>query len=112
MAAMVALDERFAFYDQNDFGETYCWCPPCPDGIGGQDERGTIWLRGSVAMRRRGYVHRSTCGGSGYEKDYLYDWRLHSMPPPYFLEALDDSVALFDIIWWQEENVASTVNLE
>ena len=111
-AALVALNESFHFENQNDWYDTYCYCPPCPPSQGAPDERGTIWLRGSVAQRRRGYVHRSTCGGTGYAKDYLYDWRLHNGPPPFFLEAMDDSVALFDIYWWQEENVGSRLNTE
>ena len=60
----------------------YWWCDPHGEHASESDERGTIYLRGGVTMFRRGYVHRSTCMGTGYERDYLYDARLagHALP--------------------------------
>ncbi|MDP8206794.1 MAG: hypothetical protein P9L92_09045 [Candidatus Electryonea clarkiae] len=104
-AAMVALGESFTFEHQNDSWNTYVWCT-CPgEHCGQSDERGSIWLRGAVTQMRRGYVHRSNCGGSGYAKDYYYDFRLETTPPPFYLEATDDEGAsLFDIVWWKEHD--------
>ena len=58
---------------------------------------------GSVTQWRRGYVHRSNHGGTGYGKDYNYDFRFDERPPPFYLEAMDeDGHGLFDIISWGE----------
>jgi len=103
-AAMVALGESFTFEHQNDTWNEYRWCDPTGQHANETDERGTIWLRGSVTQMRRGYVHRSTCGGTGYAKDYVYDFRLDSTPPPFYLEAVDEGgSSLFDVVYWQEE---------
>lgn len=103
-AAIVALGESFTFQHQNDYWETYIWCDPNGLHAGESDERGTIWLRGSVTQMRRGYVHRSTCNGTGYAKDYVYDWRLERIPPPYYMEATDaDGNSKFDVVAWREE---------
>ncbi len=83
---LFSLGEQFSFEHQNDFGDAYCWCPPCPNGLGEEDERGTIFLRGSLAQKRRGYTHRSTCGGTGYERNYLYDERFLEHPSPFIPE--------------------------
>ncbi|MDP8207682.1 MAG: hypothetical protein P9L92_13530 [Candidatus Electryonea clarkiae] len=103
-AALVALGEQFTFEHQNDNWNTYNWCA-CPgEHCGEGDERGSIYLRGAVTQVRRGYVHRSNCGGTGYAKDYYYDLRLERIPPPFYLEAIDEEGAsLFDIVWWKEE---------
>ncbi len=107
-AAIVALGESFTFEHQNDTWEAYRWCDPLGAHPNQPDERGSIFLRGSVTQMRRGYVHRSTCGGTGYAKDYYYDWRLESTPPPYYMEATDENGnSLFDIIAWREEIPAS-----
>ena len=74
----------FSFEDQNDDPAT---CPPwefytgeynCPLP---QDERGDIHLWGSVTQHRRGYVHRSNQGGTGYGKDYHFDQRFRADSP-------------------------------
>ncbi len=102
-AAVVALgnetrnDGSFTFENQNDPDSGYvCTCAP--------DDRGFIYLYGSVTQRRRGYVHRSTRGSTGYGKQYRYDIRLLSRRPPGFLDAVDDAGhALFDIVQWGED---------
>ncbi|NLT54109.1 MAG: hypothetical protein GXX79_05985 [Actinomycetales bacterium] len=48
------------------------------------NDLGTLKVRGGIYQRHRGPV--GTSGGSGYLKDYVYDSRLMSMPPPFFLE--------------------------
>ncbi|NQS97362.1 MAG: T9SS type A sorting domain-containing protein [candidate division Zixibacteria bacterium] len=78
--------ESFSFEDQNDvltaYGGTlpewYYSQGPYPD------ERGQIHLWGALAQYRRGYVHRSNHGGTGYLKDYHYYYGLSEDPPPYF----------------------------
>ncbi len=99
-AGMVALGESFTFEHQNDDWELYQGPTP--------DERGIIHLKGAVTQYRRGYVHRSNHGtgqhdGTGYGKDYHYDFRFDRRPPPYYLEAVDEyGHGLFDIISWGE----------
>ena len=43
--------------------------------------------------------------GTGYNKSYVYDFRLDRQgPPPNFLEATDETgYGLFDIVGWYEE---------
>jgi len=94
-AGMVALDESFTFQHQNDDWEAYQGPSP--------DERGIIHLFGAVTQWRRGYVHRSNHDGTGYGKDYRYDFRFDTRPPPFYMEAMDeDGHGLFDIISWGE----------
>jgi hypothetical protein len=71
-AAVVALGEGFTFEDQND---SYVW--EYSTGYQGPspDHRGDIILRGSLAQHRRGYVHRSNHGDTGYGKRFYYDTR-------------------------------------
>jgi hypothetical protein len=106
-AGMVALGVCFEFQNQNDDpaltgGDPngYYWCDPAGDHAGERDERGIIYLRGAIAMRRRGYVHRgiNNCGGTGYGKSYHYDFRLQTDPPPIYLVAEDgNGNTIFDI---------------
>ncbi len=99
-AGMVALNQSFTFEHQNDDWEAYQGPTP--------DERGIIHLKGAVTQWRRGYVHRSNHGtghhdGTGYGKDYHYDFRFDERPPPFYLEAMDEEGhGLFDIISWGE----------
>ena len=62
----VALNQSFTFEQQNDCVDS-AYCGPTPD------ERGTIRLWGALAHKRRGYVHRSNHGGTGYAKQYRWD---------------------------------------
>jgi hypothetical protein len=95
-AAMIALGESFTFEDQNDV-----WEAPGPY----PDERGSIRLWGSVAQKRRGYVHRSNHGGTGYGKDYHFDERFLRQQPPCYPDATDErGHALFDVIAWGVDN--------
>jgi hypothetical protein len=95
-AAIVALGDTtgsFTFDQQNDTWDAYIGPSP--------DERGQIHLNGSVTQRFRGYVHRSNRGGTGYLKDYKYDYRFLTQRPPCFMDAVDQSGrALFDIVQW------------
>jgi len=118
-AAMIALGDgdpdpfnpfmgSFSFQDQNEppptpviweFYDGNYYCPQPPNN----DERGDIYLRGAVTQRRRGYVHRSNHGGTGYGKQYTYDSRLDQMSPPYFLKATDSAGnAFYEIVSWGE----------
>ncbi len=81
MASLLALNEEISFEDQNDPDDDYYWCDPAGVHSGETDERGDIYLRGSAAFYRMGYLHRSTCGGTGYTREYVYDTRLaHAWP--------------------------------
>jgi hypothetical protein len=92
-AAIVSLGESFTFEDQNDTWDAYQGPSP--------DERGKIYSWGSITQKRRGYVHRSNHGGTGYLKDYHYDTRFKRQRPPCFFEAVDESGrGLFNIISW------------
>ncbi len=124
-AAMVALGNEaleeyqywgsFSFEDQNeaDGGTTpdptiwewytgaYEYGGPSPTS---PDERGDIHLWGAVSQRRRGYVHRSNHGGTGYGKDYHFDDRLSYITPPYFIKATDEEGhAHFQIVSWGDK---------
>lgn len=44
---------------------------------------GTLKITGAVSQKYRGAV--GTSGGTGYTKDYNYDYRLRYIQPPYFL---------------------------
>ncbi|MCB2211033.1 hypothetical protein KQI52_02845 [bacterium] len=104
-AGLVALGQSFTFEHQNDTIEGTCNANSTPQEApwdhgsylytGGQDERGYIYIRGAVAQQRRGYVHRSNCGGTGYDKSYDYDFRLQTNPPPLYLAAQDADGNIF-----------------
>ncbi len=78
--AFLALGESFSFQHQNDDFEAYQGPEP--------DERGIIHLTGSIAQFRRGYVHRSNHGGTGYGRDYRHDPRFDDQSPPFFPEVV------------------------
>ncbi|RJP79810.1 MAG: hypothetical protein C4524_04600 [Candidatus Zixiibacteriota bacterium] len=106
-AAMVALGESFSFEDQND-QPNFVW--EFSTGYSGPypDERGRILLRGAVTQFRRGYVHRSNHGtasnGTGYGKQYRFDYRLNFTAPPYFIEAGgEEGKAHFEVVSWGNE---------
>jgi len=92
--AIVALGESFTFENQNDPDSGYVF-------NGAPDNRGTIYLFGSVTQMRRGYVHRGNLGSTGYLKQYRYDERLRLMRPPCFFDVTDElGHALFNIVQW------------
>jgi hypothetical protein len=102
-AAVVALGHTdvngsagsFTFENQNDPDSGYVGPSP--------DDRGQIFLYGSVTQRRRGYVHRSNNGSTGYLKQYVYDKRFLKQRPPCFFSAVDTTGrALFDFVQWGE----------
>lgn len=76
-AALVALNESFTFEHQNFHWERYQGPTP--------DERGYIYLKGSIAQYRHGYIHRSNHSGTGYSKSYRYDRRFRRNGPPGFM---------------------------
>ncbi len=67
-AAMMSLGESFAIEHQNDIDDSYFWCDPQGEHPGQMDERGDLIVNGSIIQRRRGYVHRSCCGGTGVQQ--------------------------------------------
>ena len=71
------------------------------NGAPHRDDRGTIYLFGSLTQMRRGYVHRTNNGSTGYLKQYRYDKRFLQTRPPGFFDAKDEyGRALFDIVQW------------
>ncbi|MCX7834611.1 MAG: hypothetical protein N2450_00915 [bacterium] len=100
---LIALNSSFTFEDQNDTWDPFL--QPLPNDYGqNNDERGTIFLRGAVAQKRRGYVHRSNRGGTGYAKGYIYDDRFSSglFPPPFTIDVTNAGFAKWDIEGWQD----------
>ena len=55
-------------------------------------EHQSLLVYGSLAQYHRGIVHRGNCGGGvGYcQKDYKYDDRFRTNPPPHFIPISDD----------------------
>jgi hypothetical protein len=121
-AAMVALGNEtyanywgsFSFEDQNEppptptIWEFFTADYSAPQSLP-SDERGDIFLWGAVTQRRRGYVHRSNHGGTGYGKEYHFDDRLRYMTPPYFIKATDSSGnAFFQVISWGDQRQIAT----
>ncbi|MCK4312683.1 MAG: T9SS type A sorting domain-containing protein [Candidatus Cloacimonetes bacterium] len=105
--------EYIASYPNNNpsdyvypYGTDYPWLNPVwPESSENiVFERGTIYIWGSLAQTRRGYIHRSgsdfynhpnnyewdlenfhydgSHGSTGYVKDYYYDTRFHYIQPP------------------------------
>jgi len=72
-AAMAAINGSITVQDIYNYGQT--------------NEKQSLFIYGSLAQRNRGLVHSSYGGGlRGFiEKDYHYDTRLQTHPPPYFL---------------------------
>ncbi len=95
-AALVALDESITFEHQNDTWDDYFWCDPQGDHVGETDERGVFRVIGSIVQQRRGYMHRSNCGGTGYAKQYYYDDRFRNNPPPHMYP---DDFRYGDQVW-------------
>ncbi|MFZ5433852.1 MAG: hypothetical protein ACOZB3_08780 [Calditrichota bacterium] len=99
-AAIVALGTSFTFENQNDPDSGYV-SSTIPD------DRGTIYLYGSVTQMRRGYVHRSTNSSTGYLKQYKYDTRLLRIRPACFFDVTDEEgKALFNIVQWGQNREA------
>ncbi|MBM3329065.1 MAG: T9SS type A sorting domain-containing protein [Calditrichaeota bacterium] len=67
----------FTFENQNDDWEYFQGPSP--------DERGHIFMKGSLTQWRRGYVHRANHGGTGYIRSPIrYDHRFDRIAPPGF----------------------------
>ncbi|MBL0059974.1 MAG: hypothetical protein IPP40_00340 [bacterium] len=93
-AAIVSLRGSFQLEQMNDVNDPYI-SPTNPD------ERGNIVMTGSITQWRRGYVHRSNRGGTGYNKVYHYDNRFGYRRPPCFLGASDeDGRVLLNMVQW------------
>jgi hypothetical protein len=58
-------------------------------------------VRGAIAQKFRGIVGQ--VGGSGYDKDYVYDDRLKFLSPPKFLNPVESA---FDVSVWAEVDPA------
>ncbi len=99
--SIIALNGSFRIEHQNDDWELYQGPEP--------DERGYLYLKGSLAQRRRGYVARSNHRGTGYEcgrHAYRYDFRLDRTGPPGF------APGEYPIVEGRHENLRLNVNSE
>lgn len=84
-AALAAIDGTISVRDIYQYGI------PVPNN----NEKQSLFIYGSLAMRNRGLVHTSYNGWGlrGFiEKDYHYDTRLQMDPPPYFIRTRDYNV--------------------
>ncbi len=108
----------FSFEDQNEpapdpiiweyfTGNYSCPTPPTTD------ERGNIYLTGAITQRRRGYVHRSNHGGTGYGKVYRYDNRFKTQDLPWGIKVRHMPVLLPGQINFVEvePNTSQTIDL-
>ncbi len=75
-AGLISLGGSFTFEHQNEDWDLYQG--PVPD------ERGYIYLVGSIAQRRKGFLHSSNHQGTGYGKAFNYDFRFQRNGPPGF----------------------------
>ncbi len=75
---LFALNSSLTFEQQNDTWDDYQGTYP--------DERGTVYLTGALAQNRRGYLHKSNHGGTGYHISFHYDSRYRVTPPPFQIE--------------------------
>ena len=79
-AAIESPNGGLTFEDQNDSATGYvCDCQP--------DDRGTVYIFGSVRQYRRGYLNRMNNVFTGYQLNLWYDRRLMRMRPPCFWPA-------------------------
>ncbi len=74
--SLIALNESFTFEHHNDPLDIYQGPRP--------DERGYLYLKGSLAQWRRGYLQRSNHLGTGFLTVRGYDFRLETEAPPGF----------------------------
>jgi|GEM_PF-1034675 len=112
--AFLALGESFTFADQNDDTIAYGGALPSYYYSEGTtpDERGAIHLWGSLAQSRRGYVHRSNHGGTGYLKDYHYYHAIRFDPPPYFPYQEIELTLPVDFLNFAATQVGDTLTME
>lgn len=101
-AQMFAPFGSFSFEDQNDLWDDYRWCD---NPYNGMDERGEIFILGGIIQDRRGYIHRSNCGGTGYGKKYTYDQRWYNNPPPGMEEPFNLPGYLAGEVSWQDTTI-------
>ena len=68
---------------------------------GSYNEKQSLFIYGSLAQRNRGLVHSSYNGGlRGFiEKDYHYDYRLQTRPPPHFLPTSSDPTVYYETFY-------------
>ncbi len=100
---LFALQSSFTFEDQNDSTDAYK-CPTPPNS----DERGAIYLTGAICQHRRGYVHRTNHGGTGYDKVYQFDPRWDKTKvsivsyPPFQMDLTSEGFLKWDVMGWQD----------
>jgi hypothetical protein len=99
-AAIEVLNGSFTFEQQNDSSGGYvCDCQP--------DDRGTVYLFGSVKQYRRGHLNRTNNIFTGYQLHLRYDRRLPYRLPPCFSPGPEGETT--DTLEFGEVTVDSTV---
>ncbi len=78
--AFVALGGSFTFEDQNEDWELFQGPTP--------DDRGWIWLKGSIIQRYKGRLHTSNHQSTGYGLSAHPDARFEDRPPPFMPESI------------------------
>jgi hypothetical protein len=87
-AALYALGESFTFEQQNDPDSGYVYQEPV--GAPHVDDRGTLYVFGSLVEHRRGYFHRASNGSTGYLTHFRWDSRFRYRIAPCGFD-LDDT---------------------
>ncbi len=108
-ASLITLGQ-FTIEDQNNPDDAYIWCDPNGPHPDVTDERGTIFLRGSLAQRQRGKLHNSNCGGTGYDLDFYYDERMATYPPNGIpiIGPEEEQIVIRDVCTWQDTTIHVT----
>ncbi len=98
-ALVFALRGSFRSEQLNFEDDPYiCSCSP--------DERGSIILTGGITQWRRGWLHTSNRGGTGYTKTLHYDERLRFWNPGVFSSPHQDEIA--DTLYFPDTPVHQT----
>ncbi|MBU0509234.1 T9SS type A sorting domain-containing protein [bacterium] len=101
ITAALYATRSFTFENQNDPDSGYvCDCTP--------DNRGTIYLFGSLVQTRRGYVYRSNNTSTGYRLNLRYDSRFLRRLTPCIIEGASRPDASTDSLDFGEVAVGTT----
>ena len=79
---IIALNGSFTFEDQNDSVDAY-------RSQSRPDERGTIYVTGSIMQKKRGCLHSTVHQGTGYGKVMTYDTRFTNQRAPFSIPIVE-----------------------
>ncbi len=106
-AQMMSTQGQVTFEHYNHPDDPYVWCDPDGPHPDETDERGTVYLRGSIAQRERGRWHTDFCDGTGYGLDFYYDARPNFQTGS-FPGTNPEQVVIRDEVTWQDTTVSIT----